>query len=193
MKTRQLGLLLVVLTVGMLTQTSGEAPKERFWTLDCSLERPWLLVVNDPVGTTRYAWVVTFEVSNPTDKPVFYLPYFLITTDTDKLYRNVLDFAAEREAELSLGRELANVVDLIGPLAPGETRQGVATFPLPDPEAARFDLYAGGLSNAYKVLEQEGKSAIVRKMLLTSYHRPGDAYDLYLDKIYQVESRWVWR
>lgn len=180
-------LALVAATVGL------KAAEGQFWTLDCSVDRPWLLLVNDPLDTTRYVWVVTFRVTNPTDEPVFYFPHFTITTEAGKVFRNVLDFAAEREAETRLGREVPNVVDLIGELKPGESKEGLAVFPLPDRESDHFSLYVGGLSNEYKVVEREGRSAVVRKMLLCEYYRAGDAYDVHLDTIQSVERRWVWR
>ena len=193
MAKRRICLLLVAATVVLWVTSGVSAAEGRFWALKCEVDRPWLMVVHDPLGPTRYAWVLTYRVTNPTDHPVFYVPSFLITTETNKLYRNVVDFAAQREAEQRLGRKLANVVDLIGELKPGETKEGVAVFGLPDPEANRYDLYVSGLSNEYRMLKSDGEPIIVRKMLLLSYYRPGDAYDLYLDKIYTVANRWVWR
>ena len=192
MTRRWVRVLLVALTLVAAT-VSLKAAEGQFWTLDCSVDRPWLLLVNDPLGTTRYVWVVTFRVKNPTDEPVFYFPHFIMTTEAGKVFRNVLDFAAEREAETRLGRKVANVVDLIGELKPGESKEGLAVFPLPDRESDHFSLYVGGLSNEYKLVEREGRSAVVRKMLLCEYYRAGDAYDVHLDTIQSVERRWVWR
>jgi len=186
--------VLLVASVLVVAATVGlRAAEGRFWTLECSVDRPWLLVVNDPVGTTRYAWVVTFRVTNPTQQTAFYLPHFSVVTESEKVYRNVVDFAAEREAELRLGRQFLNVVDLIGDLKPGESKEGLAVFRLPDPESDHFELYAGGLSSEYKTVERGGRSTVVRKMLLYEFYRAGDAYDIYLDTIHKVKSRWVWR
>jgi len=193
MRRRRTGLLLAALILVAVVAAGLQGAGERFWTLKCSVDRPWLLVVDDPAGTTRHAWVVTFRVTNPTDKTVFFLPYFLLSTETKKLYHNTVDFAAEREAERRLGRELANVVEVMGPLKPGETKEGLAVFPLPDPASDHFDLYVGGLSSEYRLVEREGASIVVRKMLLYKYYRPGDAYDIYLDTLQPVDSRWVWR
>jgi len=194
MARRRARVLLVALTLVVVAAAAGlKAAEGRFWTLKCSVDRPWLLVVNDSLGAVRYAWVVTFRVTNPTDRAVFYLPHFVVVTEGGKVYRNVVDFAAEDEAEKRLGRKLPNVVDLIGELKPGESKEGLAVFPLPDPASDHFKLYAGGLSNEYKTIERQGRSAVVRKMLLCEFYRAGDAYDIYLDKIRPVKTSWVWR
>jgi hypothetical protein len=193
MARRRARVLLVALTLVVVATVGLKAAEGRFWTLKCSVDRPWLLVVNDPVDPVRYAWVVTFRVTNPTDQAVFYLPHFVITTENRKVYRNVVDFAAENEAEKRLGRELPNVVDLIGELKPGESKEGLAVFPLPDRDSDHFDLYVGGLSNEYKVIEREGRSAVVRKMLLCEFYRAGDAHNIHLDEIRPVRTRWTWR
>lgn len=192
MMRRRVGLALVGLAL-VSAAVAVQAAQDRPWRLECSVDRPWLLVVHDPVGTVRYAWVVTFRVKNPTEQSVFYMPQFTLVTESGKVYRNVVDFAAEQAAEARLGRKLAGVMELIGELKPGETKEGVAVFPLPDPKSDHFQLYVGGLTNEYKVLQRNGRRTVVRKMLLYEYYRPGDAYDLYLDKTYEVGSRWVWR
>ena len=186
----RLALVVLVLTTAAV---GVQAAQGRFWRLDCSVDRPWLIVVHDPVGSVRYAWVVTFRVTNPTKRSIFYMPQFTLVTESGKVYRNVVDFAAEREAEARLGRRLANVVELMGELKPGETREGVVVFPLPDPNSDHYQLYVGGLTNEYKMLRRGGRPTVVRKMLLYEYYRPGDAYDIYLDKTYEVGARWVWR
>lgn len=192
MARRRVWMLLGGLTVLLVMGGLGVAA-ERWWQLNCSVDRPWLLVVNDPAGGARYALVVTFRVTNPSDQPVYYFPQFTVTTETGKLYRNVVDFAAERVAKQRLRRPLANVIELIGELKPGETKEGIAVFSQPDPQADHYELYAGGLTNEYKVVEQDGHSAVLRKVLLAEFYRPGDAYDVNLDKTYPVETRWVWR
>jgi hypothetical protein len=185
-------MLLVGLTVVLAVGGLGQAA-ERWWQLNCSLDRPWLVVVNDPAGGTHYACVVTFRVTNPSDQPVFYFPQFTIVTETGELYRNVVDFAAERVARERLRRPLADAIELIGDLKPGETKEGIAVFRQPDPAADHFDLYVGGLTNEYKVVERDGHSVVLRKVLLAEFYRPGDSSDVYLDKTYPLESRWVWR
>jgi hypothetical protein len=192
MARRRVCMVLVGLTVLLVMGGLGVAA-ERWWQLNCSVDRPWLLVVNDPAGGSRYACVVTFRVTNACDQPVFYFPQFTLTTETGKLYRNVVDFAAERVAKARLHRPLATAVELMGELKPGETKEGLAVFPQPDPAADHFELYVGGLTNEYKVVERDGQSAVLRKVLVVEFYRPGDAYDVYLDKTYTVESRWVWR
>jgi len=192
MARRRLCTLLGGLTALVVMVGVGVAA-ERWWQLACSVDRPWLLVVNDPAGGTRYAWVVTFRVTNPSDQPVYYFPQFTLITETGKLYRNVVDFAAERVAKERLRRPLANVIELIGELKPGETKEGMAVFPQPDPQADHYDLYVGGLTNEYKVVERDGQSVVMRKVLLAQFYRPGDGYEVYLDKTYPVETSWVWR
>ena len=186
-------LVATVLVAAVAAAVAAPAAQGRFWRLDASVDRPWLLVVNDPLGSVRYAWVVTFRVTNPTDRNIFYMPQFTLVTESSQVYRNVVDFAAEREAEVRLGRRLAGVVELMGELKPGESREGVAVFPLPDPNSDHYQLYVGGLTNEYKMLQRGGRSTVVRKTLLYEYYRPGDAYDIYLDKTYEVGARWVWR
>jgi len=192
MARRRVCVLLVGVALLLVMGGLGVAA-ERWWQLNCSVDRPWLLVVNDPANGTRYAWVVTFRVTNPSDRPVYYFPQFTLITETGELYRNVVDFAAERVAKQRLHRPLANVIELIGELKPGETKEGMAVFAQPDPAADHFNLYVGGLTNEYKVLERDGHSVVLRKVLDVELYRAGDAYDVYLDKTNPVETRWVWR
>jgi len=193
MMRRRIGVLLVIATVMAAVGAGVSAAKVRYWTLECSVDKPWRLQVEGPTGLPETVWVFTFKVTNPTDQTVYYVPQFTLTTETGKLYHSTIDYAAEATAERRLRRPLENLVDLIGDLKPGETREAIAVFPLPDPHADHYTLYVGGLSNQFKTITENSKETVVSKKLLYEYYRPGDAYDLHLDKVYQVAKRWVWR
>ena len=50
MTRRWVRVLLVALALVAAT-VSLKAAEGQFWTLDCSVDRPWLLLVDDPLGT----------------------------------------------------------------------------------------------------------------------------------------------
>ena len=136
--------VLIVVTAGAYVHA------ERFsrlnsWELTFKSRPPHVLEVAEPDGLKQYTYII-YEISNPTDSPIDFYGTFEIETPSGTVTQASVKpliftrIAGHRVVELLPFREM------VGTIAPGETKRGVAIFEGVDPAADLLTVYVGGLT-----------------------------------------------
>jgi hypothetical protein len=161
------------------------------WTLEFTFKPVRFIDVDLPNDSGRFdrksIWYMVYHVRNLGEKPVRFVPRFLLYSwDTKKYYpdrliplaipaiqrredprRKLLDSVSISETEVPPWSE-DDPVDVYG----------VATWHDIDPRTDRFSIYLQGLSNAYFWVDDEelakGTRKYYRKTLQLNFWRPGD-------------------
>ncbi len=179
MKTSSLaGLLLAVSLALAAAALAGaadppaEQPATAYWALAFENDTPKQLVLEDAAGKLRFFWYVVYRVKNPESNP---LPARLRLTMRLALEKEARDYddSFDRVAELHiekkvLERPVCNWAELREhALKPGETREGIAIFPV-GREAPDFDkmtIFVRGLAEL-RPLGREGNARKFRERIL---------------------------
>jgi len=143
-----------------------------------------------------------FALTNSTDKELLIGPRLWIVSENLRFTQELGGFIAQQDVERSMFRELSSSFDLVGyvkqnpeggtepvqAIPPGETRYGVAIFPLPDPELDKMTLVVDGLNNTYRFDRRQ------KRVLVAEFERPGDEfYPNQRSAQYRgKEWRWMW-
>ena len=135
MNTLKAGLLVAALLAAGVA-AAGQNPfavDPNHWALAFENDTPKPLVLDDPAGRLTYYWYMVFRVTNPSARAVpcrLDLSLKVSLKDQEWLYADVDDRVAEQHLEKKLEqRALLTCVEIrTTPIAPKETREGVAIF-----------------------------------------------------------------
>jgi hypothetical protein len=182
------------------------------WALEFSYKPIRFVSVDVPTSSgqveRKLIWYMVYRVRNLGDKPVRFVPQFVLhATDADVYYPDrilatALDPIRLREDPK---RRLLNAVEMsdveIPPSAEGEDNSvyGIVTWRDIDPATDRFSVYIKGLTNAYRIkTDEEGNwQGYTRKTLQLNFWRPGDEFFEHEGEIRvgapgDVDYRWVY-
>lgn len=154
----------------------------------------------------KLVWYMVYRVRNPGDKPVDFIPYFVLQSrDGKRFYPDRVIPAAvpliqRREDSRRALTDSANVAGPIPPSVAGEDdgTWGVVTWTDIDPRTDFFSVYVNGLTNAYRWEDTPQGRKFARKTLQMNFWRPGDEFDQHEKEIRlgapgEVDYRWVYR
>ncbi|MBX3411303.1 MAG: hypothetical protein KF708_01195 [Pirellulales bacterium] len=155
---------------------------------------------------SKLVWYMVYRVRNVSDKPVDFIPYFVLQSrDGKKFYPDrvlpgVVPAIVRREDP---NRPLADSATIAGPIAPNDEGEedgvwGVVTWTDIDPRTDYFSVYVNGLTNAYRWDDTPQGRKFARKTLQLNFWRPGDEYDQHEKEIRvgapgEVDYRWLYR
>jgi hypothetical protein len=183
------------------------------WALEFSFKPVRFVTVNVPTASGRVeqklVWYLVYRVRNTGDKPVRFVPQFVLySQDTDLYYPDRLIATAMEPIRLreDPNRKLLNAVQIseveIPPSPDGDEGSvwGVAMWRDIDPATDRFSIYIKGLTNAYRIKTDENTGAwqgYARKTLQLNFWRPGDEFFEHEGEIRygmpgDVDYRWVY-
>jgi hypothetical protein len=170
------------------------------WELKFTHSVPKRVVVNVPgeSGPKAY-WYMTYEVVNPGDREVTFLPVFEMLTQDGKVVRSdkgvpgrVLDVIRARENQPGL----MSSAQIGGELRIGEdqAKDGVAIWEEQGGRMGQFSIFVQGLSGeTARVKGPDGKEVTLRKTLQLNYLIRGDEVYPGEDEVNENPSRWVMR
>jgi hypothetical protein len=122
------------------------------WQLDLRYSKPRPIYVKVPGKSgPQLFWYFTFTVTNRTGEDRQFAPEILLYTHTGQMLRagqGVNPIVFQHIKKLHNNPLLRDLVGITGKMLQGQdnARDGVAIFRDFDPEAARFDIFIGGLS-----------------------------------------------
>src|SRR4051812_34552679 len=151
------------------------------WELKFKHSTPKRVVVNVPgVAEPKAYWYMTYEVMNPSDREVTFLPVFEMLTQDGTIVRSdknvpgrVLDVVRARENNSSL----LSSAQIGGTLRIGEdqAKDGVAIWEEIPGRVGAFSIFVQGLAGeSTRVKGPDGKDVTLRKTLQLNYLIRGD-------------------
>jgi hypothetical protein len=182
------------------------------WALEFTFKPVRFVTVEVPTSSGRVerkqVWYLVYRVRNASEKPVRFVPQFVLhAIDSDMYYPDrIIATAMEpiRQRE-DPRRRLLNTVEIseveIPPAVEGEDASvwGVAVWRDVDPATDRFSIFIKGLTNAYRIkTDEEGNwQGYTRKTLQLNFWRPGDEFFEHEGEIRfgmpdDVDYRWVY-
>lgn len=169
-----------------LPQPSGLMQRKQIWYMVYSVTNPGKTMRPIAVeGSAEGAFDVEYV-----DKPIRFVPSFLLhSVQLDKSYPDRVIPAAigPIRTREDPNRPLLSSIEIVREIPVGETVWGAATWEDIDPRTARFSVYVGGLTNAYRWSDEPGKFKpglplgtgrhLQRKILKLNFWRPGDEFN----------------
>lgn len=187
--------------------------RREVWSLEFSFKPVRFVHVDEPMPDGRMqdklVWYLVYSVKNTSDKPVTFVPYFVLVNDAGKVYPSrVIPLATPliRKRE-DANRPLLNTSEMIGRINPTPKGQdttvwGVATWEDIDPATDRFSIYVQGLTNAYRWIDPPGVfqkgdppgkgREFFAKTLILNFWRPGDKELEHEEEIRFVDYAWAY-
>lgn len=176
------------------------------WVMDFAYSHPRMITVEIPgkdgKPQRKLIWYLLYRVTNRTGEPRMFVPEFTLVSNTGKAYTDKVIPVAQRaivarEAPLLPMANSATIGPII-PVSPEEgldrSTYGVAMWQDVDPTTDKFSVFVTGLSNGYKVIQEEpGRIRVERKTLELKYWRPGDEFFEHEKEIRFEESEWIYR
>lgn len=182
------------------------------WSLEFTFKPIRFVTVEIPTASgqveRKLVWYMIYRVRNLSDKPVRFVPQFVLHSIDqdiyypDRIIATAMDPIRQREDPQ---RRLLNTVQIsdieIPPAVEGEDASvwGVALWRDIDPATDRFSIYIKGLTNAYRIKtdEQGSWQGYSRKTLQLNFWRPGDEFFEHEGEIRyglpgDVDYRWVY-
>jgi len=183
-------------------------PDGKIWVLDFSFYAPRLITVDIPGRGRKLCWYLRYRVINKTNEPhTFYPEFDLVTLDKPGVFHDqILTKAQEaiRQVEDPTGYlDIQNSVTIASkPIPPSKADaapkavNGVAIWDDVDPDANRFSIFVGGLSNGWSLAEipPDNKQIVKHKTLQLNFKRLGDRYYQHSGEIHYVPpAEWGYR
>jgi hypothetical protein len=194
------------------------------WGLEFSFKPIRFVTADIPEGSSgevsrKTVWYMVYKVTNRGDKPVRFVPRFLLHAQQsrggngqeadagnyypDRILATAVPLIQRREDP---NRRLLNTVEMteqeIQPSTDEEDNSvwGVVTWRDIDPKTDRVSVYVQGLTNAYdiKVAEDGSWERYLRKTLQLNFWRPSDEFYAHEREIRfgipgDVDYRWVYK
>ena len=186
-----------VLSILLLAYCGAIYAAEECWTLKFENETPRRLVIADPLGENEAYWYVLYKVTNNTGAERRFIPDIRIETETKKAYKDGLNSTLEAAVEKKKGKKFLNFAEMIGPIKPGQTKEGIALFSQIDPAADEIRLVVLGITNEFKIEKIQAGAYIGKicrhRALIVTYKRPGDEHYQASKRVYFYSRTWVWR
>lgn len=170
------------------------------WELKFTHSAPKRVVVKVPgVDEPKAYWYMTYEVTNPSDREVSFLPMFEMLTNDGQVVRSDNNIPGRVYAVIR-GREqnsgLMTEAQIGGTLRIGEdqAKDGMAVWEEIPGRMGQFSIFVQGLSGeTAKVKGPDGKEVILRKTLQLNYLIRGDEVYPGEDEVNENPSTWVMR
>ena len=170
------------------------------WELKFTHSVPKRVVVNVPGQNMPKAyWYMTYEVMNPSDREVTFLPTFEMLTQEGNIVHSDNNIPG-RVLEVIRGREnnpnLMSLAQIGWVLRIGEdqAKDGVAVWEEIPGRLGHFSIFVQGLSGeAAHVKGPDGKDITLRKTLQLNYLVRGDEIYPGEDQVNENPSQWVMR
>ncbi len=150
-------------------------------------------------------WYQVYYVVNHSDKPVRFVPRFMLHDREEDLYYKdrlipvAMDPIRKKEDPK---RKFLNSIQMseaeIPPSTDGEVKVwGVVTWEDVDTRCDRFSVLVQGLTNAYKAEDENGKRTYFRKTLQLNFWRPGDEFfgdqrEIRFGDPQDIDYKWVY-
>ena len=151
------------------------------WSLDITVSVPEAISIEDVDGSIRWFWYISYQVVNPTDQDLLFIPEITVANDLGQIItagENVPPtvFPAIKER---LGNPLLlSPVQVVGKLLQGEdfAREGVAVWPAAEGDVDSFSVFFAGLNGETQTIANPvtEESVLVRRTLMLDYKSPGN-------------------
>jgi hypothetical protein len=183
------------------------------WALEFSFKPVRFVTVDVPTASGRVerktVWYLVYRVRNTGEKPVRFVPQFVLhSRDADLYYPDRIIATAMEPIRLREDprRRLLNTVEISDveiPPSPDSDEGsvwGVAMWRDIDPSTDRFSIFIKGLTNAYRIKTDETTGdwqGYTRKTLQLNFWRPGDEFyenerEIRYGSPGDVDYRWVY-
>jgi len=143
---------------------------------------------------------IPFAITNSLEKDLKVGPHLWLVSENLRFTEETAGFIAKEDVERSMFRELKSSFDLISYvkenpeggtepvqiLSAGETRYGVAVFPLPDPELDTLTLIVDGLNNTYRFDRRQ------KRVLAIEFDHSGDEFYQQQQSFNFTKKEWRW-
>jgi hypothetical protein len=190
-------------------ELEAELGPDAKWLLDFKFQDLKMISPASGPGKGRVYWYMLYTLENKSgEEREFYLS---ITAECNrkKAYSDLFLPLVEREIERREGRRLWGQSDRVEILAQRDPEQEkynyttigarqklscVAVFNPLDPNASKITIGVSGLSNDVEGRdEDDGSTTIREKVFLLHFERPGDEYQVTLDRFHLVGREWTRR
>jgi hypothetical protein len=177
-----------------------EQAEQGRWVVSMQFRPMRMISITDRVtGKKVLYWYLLYTVANDTGQDnVQFNPDFTLLTDTNKLYRDVLDMTAFQAIKARHSNMmLLNPIEVSGPLRAGQgfAKDGVAIFKEIDRDTDAFKVFVSGISDDSRSVVNPitGVKTNLYRTLERSYRQPGDKEEINQDKIFFVGQRYIYR
>jgi hypothetical protein len=170
------------------------------WSLDVTVRAPEAISIEDVDGSIRWFWFISYQVVNPTDQDLLFIPEITVANDLGEIItagENVPPtvFSAIKKR---LGNPLLlSPIEVVGKLLQGEdfAREGVAIWPVAEGDVDAFSVFFAGLNGETQdvVNPLTGESVLVRRTLMLDYKSPGNVTNPQDQPIVEAGRREVMR
>jgi hypothetical protein len=189
------------------TQVTPPKEPNQFWTTEFEPIHLKMISPRDGAGVSRVYWYMIYTLSNSGKEDRDLFVSISAVTDGKKQYSDLFLPAVEKviekkekeplwgksdEFELARKREPKDPKMAYVTLKAGETRKCVAVFNAIDPNVSRLTIGVRGLTNDIKLLtKDDGMKELEERVREFSYERPGDEYEITLDRFKLTGREWV--
>ena len=168
--------------------------RQGYWYLTLNAQEPDFIVVDGAdLLRTRYLYII-YTLTNESENPIAGVQANVVViagTGKEVLDRN--GPAAKALIEKRVGHELLTEHEAAGAYKPGQKKEIVAIFPVPDPNARTLTFQFRGLTNHYKLVVKDSARQILKRVYEMVYYWPGDAAHLGERDLEAQEAHWSWR
>lgn len=181
--------------------------KGQFWEVQFEEKYLRMVAPREGPGAGRVFWYLIYTLHNPDDADHEVFTSITAVTDGKKeysdLYLPTVEKAIEKkereplwgktdEFELISKRKTDDPKYRYVTLRAKETRKCVAVFNAIDPNVSKITIRVAGLSNEIRRLSKEDGSVELEDRVRELYYtRPGDEYEISIDKFRLVGKEWV--
>lgn len=201
--------------------TAWTAPKpsevQVAWQLEIDYKAPQAIQVQIPgESQCRTYWYMRYTITNRTGAERFFVPQFVLYTDTGKVYpagKDVPTAVFATIKELHNDPLMRTMTGMAGQILQGDdnAKEGVVIWPDFDPQAGQVDIFISGLSGETaevelpnpvmvqeidvrgQTKEVEKKTVVLRKTLSLRYAVPGEAAARLRSPVKLLKQEWVMR
>ena len=180
MKKAVLALLMVPVLL-MASATAEDEAEYKRWKLDIEYATPDWVSMTDALGNSYLVWYQTVKLTNNTDGDVPLKVKAIGKTDSNKTYRGTINPLAHKALEKKTGKKYKTATDLMkGTLGSKKAMDAVHIYGKMDNESDDLTVRITGL--VYPIDKVDGKLFFEKKVLVLSYNRPGDEFELFVQQ-----------
>jgi hypothetical protein len=196
-----------VLSAKPIEDYSSVKTDPSIWSMDVHVLKVRAMMPVEGIGKGRLYWYVVYQVENKSGQDRDAFVSVTATTDNNKSYASIPARAVESAVERKFGRPLWGWTDrlkeqagrqpddpkfLYSTFKAGEKRKCVAIMNGLDGGANALKIRFRGLSNDFKTVEAgDGSRKIQERVYEADYYRPGDGYDIPLDRFIFRHQDWL--
>lgn len=174
------------LVAAALASASGETGLSPMWNLEVRCLHPEAVTIETPAGDQAF-WYVIYSIKNPFADPREIRPAVMLTDNFGRIYQDAYKPEIIRLAKERVHAELIDATVRPLTLSAGRTIQGVAIFPMPNPETSFLSLYVHGAAMK-RIEERAGQKGLASRAFKISYYINGDQYNFTPNRL---ELQWA--